>query len=76
MILIITQGKDWQAMSRLKKKNHTYRNRKWMSTYPGLGRGWAVRGSVGGFRAGWGVAANGYKGFFFFLGEANGNVCK
>ena len=30
-------------MSRLKKKNHTYRNRKWMSTYPGLGRGWAVR---------------------------------
>lgn len=36
-----------------------------MSTYPGLGRGWAVRGSVGGFRAGWGVAANGYKGFFF-----------
>lgn len=45
-----------------------------MSTYPGLGRGWAVRGSVGGFHAGWGVAANGYKGFFG--GEANGNVYK
>lgn len=36
-----------------------------MSGYPGLGRGRAVRGAVGGFGAGWGAAANGYKGFFW-----------
>ena len=35
-----------------------------MSGNPGLGRGWAVRGAVGGFGTEWGVAANGYKGFF------------
>ena len=46
LILIISQGKDCQAMSRLKKKI-IETGSGWV-IYPGLGRGWAVRGAVGG----------------------------